>query len=175
MKKNLKYYLDINYPVEIQKIKEEEGGGYMASIPLLGKYAFLGDGETVEEAIDSLNEIKEYLFEKYLEENVPIPEPKPEEEKEYSGKFLLRIPKELHRFLTIEAQRNQTTLNQYCTYLLNRKSLLKGIHEELDEVRSGIKNITTWIQGNNYKMKLNENEIFQSHNVTNINDYEKAA
>ncbi len=70
MKKNLKYYLGKNFPVEIEKIKEKEGGGDMACIPQLGKYAFVGNGDTIEEALSSLNEVKEYLFKKYLKEGM---------------------------------------------------------------------------------------------------------
>jgi len=152
--------MNLNYPVEIRKIKEEEGGGYSATIPLLGKYAFLGDGDTIEEAIESLNEIKEYLFEKYLAAGIPIPEPPEEEEKNYSGKFLLRIPKELHRFLAAEAKRNDTTLNQYCTFILTRKSFLKGIQDDLEEVKNDIKSVFTWIRQNNYEMDKSTDSLY---------------
>jgi len=70
MKKDLKHYFDKEYSIEIEKIKEKEGGGYMACIPKLGKYAFLGDGDTIEEALSSLNEIKECLFKRYLKEGI---------------------------------------------------------------------------------------------------------
>ncbi|NOX89101.1 MAG: toxin-antitoxin system HicB family antitoxin [Calditrichaeota bacterium] len=173
MKKNLKYYLNIDYPIEIQKIKEEEGGGFMATIPQLGKYAFVGDGDTIEEAIKSLNEIKEYLFKEYLEKGIPIPEPQSEEEKEYSGKFLLRVPKELHRFLAIEAKRNSTTLNQYCIYLLTRKSFLKGIQDDLEEVRSEIKNIFTWLRKIDYKVEKSESTF--AYSKMNLSEYNKSA
>jgi len=76
MKKDLRYFLDINYPIEINEIPKNEGGGVTASIPVLGKYAFRGDGETIDEAIENLNNIKEYLFKKYLDQNIPIPEPR---------------------------------------------------------------------------------------------------
>ena len=82
MRKGLDYYMGVDYPIEIRKIKEEEGGGYMATIPLLGKYAFVGDGETAEEALKSLDEIKEYLFEKYLKEGISIPDPPEDDEDE---------------------------------------------------------------------------------------------
>lgn len=152
MNKSLKYYLDLNYPMEIQKISEEEGGGYKATIPQLGKYAFVGDGDNIEEAIDSLNNIKEYLFKKYIAEGIPFPEPQAEEEKEYSGKFLLRVPKELHRFLVREAKKNETTLNQYCTYILTRKSVLNTIHAELSELSCEIKDVFCRIREINYRM-----------------------
>ena len=71
--KNLEYYLKIPYLVEITEINEEEGGGFLASIPLLGKYAFLGEGRTVEEALANLEKTKRYLFQKYLKQGIPIP------------------------------------------------------------------------------------------------------
>ena len=141
MKKDLEYYLKLNYPIEINKIPEAEGGGYNASIPLLGKYAFQGDGETVEEALENLNSIKKYLLSKYLKDKFPVPEPDKEEIREFSGKFLLRIPKELHGFLATEARRNNTTLNQYILYMLTRKSYLSGIQEELKDIRIEIRNV----------------------------------
>ena len=137
MRKDLDYYMGLNYPIEIRKIKEEEGGGYMATIPSLGKYAFVGDGETGEEALKSLDEIKEYLFEKYLQEGIPIPEPPEdeEEEKQFSGRFLLRIPSELHRELAHRAEANDTTLNQYCSYLLTRQSGIESAERDLSDIR----------------------------------------
>jgi predicted HicB family RNase H-like nuclease len=173
MKKNLKYYMNLNYPIEIQKIKEEEGGGFSANIPQLGKYAFVGDGDTIEEAIESLNEIKEYLFEKYLKEGLPIPEPQEDEEKSYSGKFLLRVPKELHRFLAMEAKRNETTLNQYCTYILTRKSFLKGIQDDIEEVKNDIKDVFTWIRKINYKMDKSADTY--AHPNMDLYEYDKSA
>ena len=35
MKKDLNYYLSLNYASEISVIPEDEGGGYLACIPLL--------------------------------------------------------------------------------------------------------------------------------------------
>ncbi len=152
-KNNLNYYLNLNYPIEIKRIPDEEGGGYTATIPQLGKYAFVGDGESIEEAIQNLEEIKSYLFKKYLEEGIPIPEPRNDEEKNYSGRFVLRVPSELHRFLAQEAKRNGTTLNQYCVYLLTRKSYLKGIQDELAEVREEIKDVFMWLRKIEYKIE----------------------
>ena len=41
-------------------------------------------------------------------------------QREYSGKLMLRIPKELHRDLAIAAKRNGVSLNQYAVYKLAR-------------------------------------------------------
>ncbi len=145
--------MNLNYPIEIITIPVADGGGYQARIPLLGKYAFLGDGDTIEEAINDLNTVKEYLFKKYLDENIPIPEPEEDKvEKEYSGRFILRIPKELHRYLALESEKNDTTLNQYCLYLLTRKSLLNTLQEEITEIKTEIKSFFKHIKEIDYKI-----------------------
>jgi predicted HicB family RNase H-like nuclease len=175
MKNKLAYYLNLNYPIEIKRIPDSEGGGYTATIPQLGKYAFVGDGESIEEAIQNLEEIKAYLFEKYLDEGIPIPEPLDEEEKNYSGKFVLRVPSELHRFLAQEAKRNGTTLNQYCVYLLTRKSYLKGIQDELAEVREEIKDVFTWLKKIEYKIEPDKGKYSYPQMTINTFEYNQSA
>jgi len=76
MKKNLEYYLNLSYTIEITKIPKDEGGGYSACIPLLGRDAFIADGETVEEALRNLDAVKKENFERMLRQGIPIKEPK---------------------------------------------------------------------------------------------------
>ena len=104
MNKTIDHYLALNYPVEIIKIPDNEGGGYMATIPQLGRNAFVGDGSTIDEAIQNLEEVKKDLFEDFLKQGIAIPEPKFEDEEEFSGRFILRIPKDLHRHLSIKSK-----------------------------------------------------------------------
>jgi hypothetical protein len=47
---------------------------------------------------------------------MPIPEPRPEEE--YSGKFVVRVPRSLHRELVETAEREGVSLNQYINVAL---------------------------------------------------------
>ncbi len=129
MNKNLDYYLALNYPVEILKIPDNEGGGYMATIPQLGRNAFVGDGNSIYEAISNLEEVKRDLFVDFLKEGIAIPEPKFEDEEEYSGRFILRIPKDLHRHLSSKAEENGTSLNQYISSLLSRYILIEDFNE----------------------------------------------
>jgi antitoxin HicB len=116
--KNLDYFMALPYRMELEPIPAEQGGGFSASIPLLGRYALCADGNTVEEALDKLEEIKREVFTTCLEEGVVIPEPDPEED-EYSGRFVLRIPKYLHRELALRAKTNNTSLNQFVSCLLS--------------------------------------------------------
>ncbi len=69
MKKDKKYYMSLNYPVQIEKVDE----GICAFIPALkGCKAF---GETAETALKELDAVKEGFFDVFLELGKPIPEP----------------------------------------------------------------------------------------------------
>jgi|WetSurMetagenome_2_1015567.scaffolds.fasta_scaffold02398_12 antitoxin HicB len=118
MKKDLRYYMNLPYTITIDVIPAEEGGGYSASIPQLGKFALTSDGETIEEAIHNLEKIKQDRFSDYLKKGLTIPEPQRDEE-EYSGNFVARIPKYLHRELALRARSNGVSLNQFVVSLLS--------------------------------------------------------
>lgn len=106
----LQYYLNLSYPIEV--IEDEDA--IVVSIPdLPGCNAF---GDNVADALQSLKETKELWLKGRLDSGQPIPEPSTAEE--YSGKFVLRIPKILHRALDREARRQGISLNQYVLYLL---------------------------------------------------------
>jgi predicted HicB family RNase H-like nuclease len=53
--------------------------------------------------------------------------PEPFSEREYSGEFRLRVPKDLHRELAIEAARNEVSLNTYCVEKLARSAHLAAV------------------------------------------------
>ncbi len=77
MTKTLAHYLSLDYPVEVRRIPEGLGGGYVATIPSLGAQAFVGDGETAQEAYENLQAAKKEFFAEYMERGIPIPEPPP--------------------------------------------------------------------------------------------------
>ena len=109
MKKNIDYYMGLNYPVAIERISEEDGGGFFASIPLLP--GCMSDGETLEEAYGNIEDAKKEWLRSMLERKMNIPEPADQEE--FSGKFLVRLPKSLHRTLAQISKREGVSLNQY--------------------------------------------------------------
>ena len=109
MEKNIDYYMGLNYPVAIERISEEDGGGFFASIPLLP--GCMSDGGTLEEAYDNIEDAKKEWLMSMLERKMNIPEPADQEE--FSGKFLVRLPKSLHRTLAQISKREGVSLNQY--------------------------------------------------------------
>ncbi len=130
MKKNLKYYMNLNYPIEVKKIGDKEG--YIASIPSLGKYAFQADGESIKEAIENLEAVKEFLFKEYLKNGIVIPEPEEEHQHKYSGKFVIRIPKQLHRILAESAKKENLSLNQYVQFLLTSAAVAHSFENVIE-------------------------------------------
>ena len=60
--------LSHDYVVALRRLREEEGGGYIATIPQLGIGAFCGDGETPEEALAALEGIYTHLHDRWTAE-----------------------------------------------------------------------------------------------------------
>mgnify|MGYP000909559548 CR=1 FL=1 len=115
-KKDVNYYMSLPYNYLIQPVKDESGNYYYGKVLELD--GCQSTGETFEEAYKSLQEAMRGWIETKLEYGDPIPEPTGDEN--YSGKFVLRVPKSLHRQLAIEAQREGVSLNQYAMYKLSR-------------------------------------------------------
>jgi predicted HicB family RNase H-like nuclease len=144
MKRDLDYYLALPYRMDIIPIPEEEGGGFLARLPQFGELGIVGDGDTVEEALSDLAENKKVRFQHYLDEGLDIPEPDPGKD-EYSGRFLMRLPKFLHRQLAESAQANGVSLNKYvCTLLAMHyqgdrlSGVLTGVYDELKSLNERI-------------------------------------
>jgi predicted RNase H-like HicB family nuclease len=116
--KNLEYYTSLKYPIEIM----EDDGAYVASIIELPGCVSYGD--TPDEAIQNLNSVKQLWIAGRLEGGQEVPEPLQVED--FSGKFVLRIPRMLHRSLDREAKRQRVSLNQYIAHLLSER------HKEQD-------------------------------------------
>ena len=112
--KDLTYYLSLPYAIEIRPLSAQEGGGFMACIPCLGRYSAVGDGETAEAAYADLRAALPSLLSGWLAAGVPIPEPALEEAiTSYSGRLALRVPKSLHARVAARARREGVSINQF--------------------------------------------------------------
>jgi predicted HicB family RNase H-like nuclease len=129
-------YLRLNYPIEIRFLAEEDGGGVVASIPFLGRDAFFGDGDNLTEALNDLQDTKEMFFKDYLEKGIPIPLPPKQED--YSGKFVLRVPKFLHEQLVNYARENDVSLNTLCVSILSHGLSAFSVKESLDCIKEAV-------------------------------------
>ena len=89
MEKNLEYYMGLPYTREL--IPEPEGGWF---IRVKERPGCMSQGNTVEEAIEIFRMLWKLGCHSIASWS-KIPEPR--EEEEYSGKFLVRVPKSLHK------------------------------------------------------------------------------
>ena len=114
-------YSALDYPVEIRRISKEEGKGYVACIPALGRWTVQAAGDTVEEALELLEEVKQTVFAHLREQGVAIPEPPPHDQpRTYSGKIVLRVPPAMHVELLRRAEEEGISLNQFIQNALSR-------------------------------------------------------
>jgi len=74
------------------------------------------EGDTPEEAVRMIFDAMAGWIEIALEDGQPVPEPRPVEE--YSGRFVVRVPRSLHRDLVEMANREGVSLNQYINVVL---------------------------------------------------------
>lgn len=111
---NAKEYIKLPYTRLVQEINDESGHYFYGRILELDGCQSTGD--TLEELYESLNEAMEGYIEVKLENDLPIPVP--ETVNNYSGKFVVRLPKSLHQRLAIEANKEGVSLNQLALYKL---------------------------------------------------------
>jgi antitoxin HicB len=114
MEKTVDYYMNLPYTIELRNDPEDEGW-FVRVKELRG---CMSEGDTAEEALAMIQEAMELWLEVALEEGIPISEPRPDEG--YSGKFVVRVPRSLHRELVDEAKRQGVSLNQYINVALAR-------------------------------------------------------
>lgn len=124
--KPIEYYLKAVYPVTVYAAPE---GGYVAEIEDLP--GCITEGETLEEVFQRIEDTRRAWIEIQYEDGAEIPLPRTEQQ--YSGRFLVRIPKGLHRQLAEEAKRQGVSLNQYVETMLATKATLKDISDQMEE------------------------------------------
>ena len=107
-------YMKLPYNYIIHPIHDESGDYYHASVLELDGCQSTGD--TIDEAMAGLKEAMEGWIETKLANGFSVPSPVDTES--FSGKFNIRIPKSLHFRLSVEAEREGVSLNQYALYKL---------------------------------------------------------
>ena len=72
------------YRIVIEPIPSNQGGGYEAFIPTLGRSTCVAVGDTEEEALCELMKVKEDVINSWYEEGLPIPFPENEDTFHYN-------------------------------------------------------------------------------------------
>ncbi len=111
IRKDLDFYLDLHYPVTIHA---DPDGGFVAEIEELP--GCMTQVETLSAVFEAIEDARRGWIQVAYENGQDIPLPRGVEE--YSGKILIRIPKNLPRTLARVAKQEGVSLNQYITSLL---------------------------------------------------------
>ncbi len=114
--KSVEDYMKLPYNYIIQSISDESGHYFYAHVLELD--GCQTTGETFDEAYKNLEDAMRGWIETKLENGFDIP--LPIEQNKYSGKFIIRMPKSLHYRLSVEAEQEGVSLNQYALYKLSK-------------------------------------------------------
>ena len=100
----------------------EEDGCYVGTCPglMLGGVHGRCEARVYRELCQAVQE----WIRIHQEDGEPLPEPAAG--REYSGKFVVRVGKELHRELAIDARRLRRSLNSYCVEILRGRQASYG-------------------------------------------------
>ena len=99
-----------------REVVADEDGVFVASVPELeGCFA---DGDTVEAALANLDQVLRDWLALALEDGAKIPEPRRQDDELFSGRFSVRVPRSLHRRLSLRAEAEGASLNQLVAVLL---------------------------------------------------------
>jgi antitoxin HicB len=107
-------YLALPYTVEVFRDSNKDDPGWAARVVELP--GCITQADTFEELGEMIEDAMRGWLTVALEEGLVIPEPHPTET--HSGKFVVRVPRSLHRQLAEAAERDNVSLNTYVTAAL---------------------------------------------------------
>ena len=113
--KKVEEYVNLPYTYIVQPITDESGNYFYSRVLELD--GCQSTGETFEEAYKNIKQAMIGWIETKLENGFEVPMPLKYDN--FSGKFMIRIPKSLHYKLTLEAKKEGLSLNQYALYKLS--------------------------------------------------------
>lgn len=111
--KTVEDYLRLPYTIQLRQYQDGTFYADVAELP-----GCMTEADTAEEALSLIRDAMAGWLEVALADGLPIPEPAAEAE--YSGRFLVRLPKSLHRDLAQRAQAEGASLNQFVVVTLGR-------------------------------------------------------
>jgi antitoxin HicB len=113
---NLEDYLELPYTIEVVRDEGENYAGWFARVVELP--GCMTQADTFAELSEMIKEAMTVWIETALEDGETIPLPRTLED--YSGRFVIRIPKSLHRELVEMAEREGVSLNTFVGVALGK-------------------------------------------------------
>jgi antitoxin HicB len=115
-RQNIAYYLNLPYTIEIIKDEGDTYTGWFARVVELP--GCMAQADTFDELEFMIKDAIRAWIEAALDDEQIIPEPRSTES--YSGKFVVRVPRSLHRELAEAAERDGVSLNTFVNVALAR-------------------------------------------------------
>jgi len=116
MEKTIEYYMGLPYTIQVVRNPDPDDPGWVARVVELP--GCLTEADTFKELEEMIADVMRGWVEIALEDGIPVPEPRPAED--YSGKFVVRVPKSLHRELVEAADEDGVSLNAYVNVSLGK-------------------------------------------------------
>ncbi len=117
-KKTIEAYLNLPYTIEV--IRGETGGYFAKVLELPG---CMTQADDFAELAEMIHDAMTAWIETALADGDTIPLPRQIED--YSGKFIVRLPKSLHRDLTLLAKEEGVSLNAFVSHTLAQAAARK--------------------------------------------------
>ncbi len=130
----LSYYLSLSYPYTVVP---DNGAFFIEFQDLPGCMTQVRSESEIPLAAE---EIRTLWIETEYEEGESIPEPMMYSE--FSGKFMTRIPKSLHRDLVMAAKGEGMSLNAYVGYLLANRNVVAQLSAQVDDLESQLSSLS---------------------------------
>ncbi len=107
---------NLEYPITLRPLAKDEGGGWLAEFPDLP--GCMADGATPEETMREAADAARSWIKTAKAHGDPIPTPTHASRSSYSGRWVLRTPKSLHKRLSECAKAEGVSLNALAVTLL---------------------------------------------------------
>ncbi|MBX3000669.1 MAG: type II toxin-antitoxin system HicB family antitoxin [Caldilineaceae bacterium] len=114
--KTVEEYLQLPYTIEIVRDEGDGFAGWFARV--LELPGCMTQADTFDELDEMIEDAMRSWIEVALDNGLPIPEPRTQDQ--YSGKFVVRVPRSLHRDLVTAAERDGVSLNAFVNVALAR-------------------------------------------------------
>ena len=155
MEKEVEKYIKLPYTIEL--IPEKDGTYFVKVKELSG---CMSTGDTPEEAIEMIHDAMRGWLEVTIEDGLEVP--LPNVMKEYSGRFVVRVPAYLHRNLAEQAKEEGISLNQFVVSLLSEKITVTKLLRKIEELKEKIEALQSIIITNKKASKKGKETIFKS-------------
>lgn len=132
--KPLDEYLKLQYPFHVVA---DPDGGYVVTLPDLP--GCMTQADAIDDIPAMVKSARALWIETAFDKGIDIP--LPSYPADYSGKFVVRVPRSLHRRLAESAEDEGVSLNQYVASLLSRRDADAGVERKLEEIQDQIEGI----------------------------------